>query len=102
MGVDTKWLAKQQEARMSDALVKRGYADGKYVCSCRKCEGTFMGDKRAWCCKGCAVSADRIEELEAKLAKALLIIEAYGDDEGYIPKRVVHLWNELTGGKDET
>ena len=46
-------------------------------------------------------AADRIEELEAKLAKALLIIEAYGDDEGYIPKRVVHLWNELTGGKDE-
>ena len=46
-------------------------------------------------------AADRIEELEANLAKALLIIEAYGDDEGYIPKRVVHLWNELTGGKDE-
>lgn len=51
---------------MSDDLVKRGYADGKYVCSCRKCEGTFMGDKRAWCCKGCAVSADHIEELEER------------------------------------
>jgi hypothetical protein len=48
-----------------------------------------------------SISLSRIEELEANLAKALLIIEAYGDDEGYIPKRVVHLWNELTGGKDE-
>ena len=55
---------------MSDDLVKRGYADGKYVCSCRKCKGTFMGDKRAWCCKGCAVSADRIEELEERLKAA--------------------------------
>lgn len=32
---------------------------------------------------------------EDKLAKAMLIIEAYSDDEGYIPKRVVHLWNAL-------
>ena len=52
---------------MSDDLVNRGYADGKYICSCRKCGGWFMGDKRAWCCKGCAMSSARIKELEAKL-----------------------------------
>ena len=70
MGVDTKWLAKQQETQMDNPCLELWYEQ-------------------------------RIEELEAKLAKALLIIEAYGDDEGYIPKRVVHLWNELTGGKDD-
>jgi len=40
---------------------------------------------------------DRIKELEAKLAKAEKIIEAYGDDEGYIPRRVADIYDEMKG-----
>ena len=36
------------------------------------------------------------EELEAKLSKAMQIIEAYEEDEGYVPRRVVSLYEELS------
>ena len=35
--------------------------------------------------------------VEAKLAKAMQIVEAYGEDEGYVPLRVVSLYEELSG-----
>jgi hypothetical protein len=41
--------------------------------------------------------ADDLNAAEAKLAKALEIIEAYGEDEGYVPRRVVSLYEELKG-----
>jgi hypothetical protein len=44
---------------------------------------------------------DRIAELEAKLAKAVEIIEAYGEDEGYIPRRVADIYDEMKGKTDE-
>ena len=34
---------------------------------------------------------------EAKLAKAMEIIKAYGEDEGYIPRRVSDIYDELKG-----
>ena len=57
---------------MSDAekYVGRGYAPGGYCCICLTCNGQFIGEKRSWCCLGCAKSADRIEQLEAELAEA--------------------------------
>ena len=39
---------------------------------------------------------ETIEELEAKLSKAMQIIEAYEEDEGYVPPRVVSLYEELS------
>lgn len=54
---------------MSDNLVKYGYADGGYYCKCGKCGSNFIGAKRSWCCKGCAVSTNRIQELETELAE---------------------------------
>jgi hypothetical protein len=38
-----------------------------------------------------------IKKLEAKLAKAMQIIKAYEEDEGYVPRRVVSLYEELSG-----
>ena len=38
-----------------------------------------------------------IKELEAKLAKAMEIIQAYGEDEGYVPRRVADIYDELKG-----
>jgi hypothetical protein len=68
-------------------------------------------------CPNCnkVTDADRIEELEAKglanrvaimrleakLAKAMEIIEAYGEDEGYIPQRVADIYDEMKGKTDE-
>lgn len=49
-----------------DDLVKRGYAPGKYCNTCQKCGQLFFGEKRAYCCKGCAIAADRIEALTAE------------------------------------
>ena len=40
---------------------------------------------------------DHIKELEAKLAKAMEIIQAYGEDEGYVPRRVADIYDELKG-----
>lgn len=37
----------------------------------------------------------RIKELESQLSKAMQIIEAYSADEGYVPKRVARLLEEL-------
>ncbi len=34
-----------------------GYANGDYVCECRECERSFIGDKRASQCLPCAVKA---------------------------------------------
>jgi transcription antitermination factor NusA-like protein len=42
-----------------------------------------------------------IKELEAKLAKAVEIIEAYWEDEGYVPRRVADIYDELKGETDE-
>jgi len=54
------------------------------------------------------VLAGRCENLEAKLseseallAKAMEIIEAYVEDEGYIPRRVADIHDELKGQDDE-
>ena len=60
---------------MSDDLVKRLRDDS----------GDWLTD----------LAADRIEELEAKLEKAKIIIDAYGDDQSYIPKRVVGIYREV-------
>ena len=62
---------------MSDDLVRHGYAPGSYCCTCHKCGGQFIGEKRAYCCKCCAISADRIEELEANLSKAVKVLVFY-------------------------
>jgi hypothetical protein len=40
-------------------------------------------------------AAYRIKELEAKLANAMQIIDAFIEDEGYVPKRVEKLYAEL-------
>ena len=42
-----------------------------------------------------------IKELEAKLAKAMEIIQAYGEDEGYIPLRVADIYDEMKGKTNE-
>ena len=62
-----------------------------------------MGEKIAWGSDTSLMreAADRIEELEAKLAKAVEIIEAYGEDEGYILRRVSNIYDELKGKTDE-
>ena len=60
-------------------LKKHGYADGNYWNTCPTCGGTYQGDKRARRGKGCAMSADRIGELEADnadLRKLLSDIDA--------------------------
>lgn len=57
--------------------MKRGYADGNYMCICHNCKGLFQGDKRARTCKGCAKAADRIEELEYKLERAVEALVAW-------------------------
>jgi hypothetical protein len=38
----------------------------------------------------------QVSDLEAKLSKAMQIIEAYEEDEGYVPRRVVSLYEELS------
>jgi uncharacterized protein YpmS len=82
MGVDTKWLAKQQEARMGDTTVT--------ITS-----ETFES------------MADRIEELEAKHQEAFQMYvdanEARLDAEAKLAKAAVALefYRTMTGGKDE-
>jgi len=64
---------------MSDAekYVRRGYAPGNYCCICQTCNGQFIGEKQSWCCLGCAKAADRIEELEATIAKLQARIDLF-------------------------
>ena len=76
MGVDTKWLAKQQETRMSDTTVTITSETFEYM-------------------------ADRIEELEAKLEKAVDFIEDLTGCEWPYDEEAKRILAELTGGKDE-
>jgi hypothetical protein len=76
---------------MSDDLVKR--LDNLW--SMLEDEGFYTKANTA------ILAKDRIEELEAKLAKAVEIIEAYGEDEGYVPHRVADIYDELKGETDE-
>jgi hypothetical protein len=76
---------------MSDDLVKR--LDNLW--SMLEDEGFYTKANTA------ILAKDRIEELEAKLAKAVEIIEAYGEDEGYVPRRVADIYDELKGETDE-
>jgi len=41
------------------------------------------------------IGTEAYRDLEAKLAKAKIIIDAYGDDQSYIPKRVVGIYREV-------
>lgn len=54
---------QNQEA---ESLKRHRYADGHYWNECWNCGGTFMGDKLARCCKGCA---------KAKVKAALQTVE---------------------------
>jgi hypothetical protein len=72
---------------MSDDLVKR--LDNLW--SMLEDEGFYTKANTA------ILAKDRIEELEAKLAKAVKIIEAYGEDEGYVPRRVADIYDEMKG-----
>jgi hypothetical protein len=48
-------------------------------------------------------AAEYIDFLESRLEMAVSIIEAYGEDEGYIPKRVAKEYNiVMSEGYDET
>lgn len=65
---------------MADDIVERlkehGYADGNYWNKCHRCEGTFMGDKQAPYCKGCATSAPEITRLRSERDEQAKIIVA--------------------------
>jgi hypothetical protein len=76
---------------MSDYLVKR--LDNLW--SMLEDEGFYTKANTA------ILAKDRIEELEAKLAKAMEIIQAYGEDEGYIPRRVADIYDEMKGKTNE-
>ena len=70
MGVDTKWLAKQQETQMDNPCLELWYEQ-------------------------------RIEELEAKLEKAVDFIEDLTGCEWPYDEGAKRILAELTGGKDE-
>ena len=76
---------------MSDDLVKR--LDNLW--SMLEDEGFYTKANTA------ILAKDRIEELEAKLAKAMEIIQAYWEDEGYIPLRVADIYDEMKGKTNE-
>ena len=44
---------------------------------------------------------NKLKETESRLSKAMLIIERYGEDEGYIPQSVAHLYEELEAAAEQ-
>jgi hypothetical protein len=56
------------------------YANGNYVCKCRKCERLFLGDKRATVCLPCVIGDLQIRIIE--LHSALRAINQLNDHPG--------------------
>ena len=91
---------------MGDDLVKQFIAELQDLVQCR-CHEAFKGrglhDPDCHCdtAEAVKVVADRIEELEAKLAKAVEALEKMNVGEGWAAQIARSTLAELTGGKDE-
>lgn len=51
---DTAFTTMNQHYRPA----RGGWAPGGYFCTCRTCQGSFIGDKRATSCADCAYAKD--------------------------------------------
>ena len=104
MGVDTKWLAKQQETRMSDTTVTITSETFEYMAdrieeleadlryANKRIEHAFERNDR---------QAQTIDNLTTKLAKAVEALEKLDVGEGWAAQIARTTIAELTGGKDE-